>query len=161
MVDQRKRLLLSEIELQCGFALKAYGGAAVALEQRDSDSFWYSLQALLCAAARIRGFLEPDEDLRRALDVPDGSPLRQLELDTRTAFLNWISSHPHAPLRLSNFGPLGVSDADPAVFARFINVEKSVFILFGNAYDIPSLLGAIAGLNERAKAERRRLQQVV
>jgi hypothetical protein len=152
MVDQRKRLLLAEIELQCGFALKAYGNAADALGRRDSETFWYSLQALLGAAARIRELLEPDEELRRGLDVPDGSPLLEPELDAPNAFPEWLSSHPRGPLRLSNFGPLGVSQADPAVFVRFIDVEKSIFILFGNAFDIPSLLAAIAGVNEKAKA---------
>lgn len=60
MVDPRRRLLLYELELQCGFVLSAYSAATAALQRKDRDGFWYSVQALLGAAAHIHDFLAPD-----------------------------------------------------------------------------------------------------
>ena len=158
-------MLLSEIELQCGFALKAYAGSASALEHRDPEDFWYALQALLDAAAQVHRFLEEDPALRAALDVRDDSPLRRTELDSAgdagSACVRWLASRPRGPHRMSNFGPFGVSAADASVFARFIDVETSVCRVFGVAYDLPPLLAAIAGLNHRVKADLRQLREVV
>ena len=155
--DPRRRLLLHELELQCSFALAAYTEAAAAIESRNPDAFWGAMHALLAAAAQIQRFPE--------LDVPHDSPLRQPELasvgDTREAFERWIEQHPRGPLRLSNFGPFGVSVADPSVFARYIDVERSVAILFGHAFHLPSLLAAVAELRERVRAELHHLQEVV
>jgi hypothetical protein len=79
--DPRRRLLLHELELQCGFALSAYGEAAAAIQSHDPDALWGAMHALLAAAAQIQRFPE--------LDVPHDSPLRQPELasigDTREA----------------------------------------------------------------------------
>jgi hypothetical protein len=165
MVHERRRLLLSEMELQCGFALKAYGNAAVALEGRDAEGFWYSLQALLSAAAHLRAFLESDRELGTTLGVPAGSPLRRPELasvaDVRGALLRWSSSRPRGPLRVSNFGPAGLTTADPAMFARFIDVDASVAVLFGDAHDLAALLAAVAQLHDVVKAELRHMQEVV
>ncbi len=165
MMDARRRMLLSEIELQCGFALRAYSATAAAMEHRDPEAFWYSMQALLAAAAHVHRFLEDDPALRAALDISDDSPLCNSELDSacdvRLAFLQWLASRPRGPFRMSNFGPLGVSDADAAVFARFIDLENSVCLMFGMAYDLPALLAAIAGLSSRVKADLRQLRELV
>jgi hypothetical protein len=165
MMDARRRMLLSEIDLQCGFALKAYSGMAAALEHRDPEAFWYAMQALLAAAAHVHRFLEDDPALRAALDISDDSPLRNSELDSaadvRFSCLQWLASRPRGPIRMSNFGPLGVSEADAAVFARFIDLENSACLVFGMSYDLPPLLAAIAGLSSRVKADLRQLREVV
>jgi hypothetical protein len=165
MLDPRRRLLLSEIELQCAFVLRAYSGATTAVERRNPEAFWFSLQALLAAAAYIHRFLAADPDLRALLGVADDSPLRQPALDPAAdipaAFQRWLSEHPRGPLRLSNFGPFGVSHADPAAFERFLDVDQSIAIVFGASYDIAALLAATAGLSQNVKAELRRLQEVV
>jgi hypothetical protein len=72
-----------------------------------------------------------------------------------------MEEHSRGPLRLSNFGPFGVSAADPSVFARYIDVEHSVAILFGHRFHLPSLLSAIAELRERVRADLHHLQEVV
>jgi hypothetical protein len=64
--------MLSGVEMQCRFVLKAYGYAAAAVQRRDAEGFWYSMQALLGAAAQIGRFLEADADLRAALRRRDG-----------------------------------------------------------------------------------------
>jgi hypothetical protein len=165
VLDPRRRLLLSEIEWQCGFALKAYSAATVALAHRDAEAFWAGVQGLLAAAAHIHRFLESDVHLRETLGVGDDSPLRQPELDRQTdvafAFSQWVASHPRGPLRLTNVGPAGVSNADPTVFTRFLDAERSVATLFGARYDLPRILGAIATLSPAVKAELRHLQEIV
>jgi hypothetical protein len=165
MIDARRRMLLSEIDMQCGFAMRAYAGAASALEHRDPEGFWYSLQALVGAAAHLHRFLENDAALRIALEVEDDSPLLRSELDcagdVRTACLRWLASRPRGPLRQSNFGPLGVSHTDPEVFARFIDPEESVFLLFGESYDLARLLASIAGLSQKVKADLRQIRELV
>jgi hypothetical protein len=165
MLGLHSRLLLSEIELQCGFALKAYGDAASALARRDARDFWYSIQALLGAAAHLQRFLVANAELRTALQVPEGSPLLLPELnsadDIHTSLLSWLSRHKGGPLRSSNFGPAGVSDAQSAGFARYIDVKNSRLILFGSAYDLAALLGAIADLGRHATAELTSLKKIV
>jgi hypothetical protein len=153
------------MELQCAFMLKAYGAAAGALQRKDRDAFWYAVQALLDAAGHIHDFLVTDPGLRSALGVADDSALLRPELeeagDAAGAWSKWASSQGRAPLRLTNFGPLGVSDADPAVFARFIDVNRSVCIVFGRTYDIARLMAEAAGLNQRVKEELRRMRELV
>jgi hypothetical protein len=164
MVDPRRRLLLYELELQCGFVLSAYGAATAALQRKDRDGFWYSVQALLGAAAHIHDFLAPDLALRRALGVPDDSPLLRPELgaagEVAGAWSAWVSQS-RGPLRLTNFGPHGISDVNRGLFARFIDVDRSLCILFGNPYDIAELMASVAVVNQQIKEEVRRLQQVV
>jgi hypothetical protein len=165
MVDARRRMLLAEIDVQCGFALRAYSGSTSALQRRDPECFWYSLQALLGAAAHLHRFLEADPDLKTALDVPDDSPLLRSELDCvadlRSACARWLGSRPRGPHRQSNFGPLGISQADPAVFARFIDPEESTAVLFGESYDLAQILAAIAILSQKVKTDLRQIREMV
>jgi hypothetical protein len=165
MVDPRRRLLLYELELQCGFALKAYGKATAALGRNDRDSFWYAVQALLDAAANLHGFLSADAALRSALGAPDNSPLLRPELTKlrglAAVWADWVTAHRREPLRLTNFGPHGVSDADPSAFGRFIDVERSVCVVFGIAFDIAQLMAAVAALRQTVNEELRRLREVV
>ncbi len=158
-------MLLSEIDMQCGFAMRAYAGTTTALERRDPEGFWYSLQALVGAAAHLHRFLENDAGLRIALEVEDDSPLLGSELegaaDVGTACVRWLASHPRGPLRQSNFGPLGVSRTDPEVFARFIDPEESIFFLFGESYDLARLLASIAALSQKVKTDLRQIRELV
>jgi hypothetical protein len=127
-------MLLHEIEQQCNFVLRAYHDAAIALE-------------LLWPEAA---------DL-----VPIDSPLAADFPHLSTAFDHWIALHPRGSLRSSNFGPMGVADADPDGFARFLDRQNSMVILYGYRFAMPPLLAAVANLKERAQVELRHLQEVV
>ena len=59
MVYRRRRILLSELERQCGIALMAYDDAAAALQKHNADRFWYALQGLTAAAGHLEGILWP------------------------------------------------------------------------------------------------------
>jgi len=165
MLDARNRLLLSEMELQCAFALKGYEIAASALARRDREGFWSAVQAALSAAGHLQGFLEGEPGLSASLGVGEDSPLRRSALAEISrvpgAFFRWLSSHPRGPHRLTNLGPSGVSDADPELFARYIDVEQSLVVLFGHSFPIPALLSAIAELAEKVKEELQRTQNLV
>jgi hypothetical protein len=164
MLDPRRRLLLCELEAQCNFALKQYSACSAALQGRDPEGFWSSLQAILTAAGAIHTLLAADAVLRADLFVADSSPLLRPELarlaDPRAAFFEWLSGHPRGPLRMTNFGPFGVSPADPSVFARYLDPERSLAVIFGLPFDIPELLAALAALKEAAAAEVHQLQAV-
>ena len=165
MVEARRRLLLCEIELQCGFVLHAYRAAAAALQRKDRDGFWYSAQALLGAAAHLHDFLSRDADLRQTLNIRDHSPLLRPELapagSPAAAWSDWLSAHAREPLRLTNFGPHGVSGAGPDLFARFIDVDRSLCMVFGKAYDIAELMATVAEVQHAVKEELRRIREVV
>ena len=162
MADPRRRLLLHEIELQSGFALKAYREAVAALAHHDSCGFWGAVQAMLTAAAQIQSLLGPAAG--SGLTLPRSGALIQPELRSAadsSAFASWIAEHPRGPLRVSNLGPFGASRAEPDVFARYVDADQSVVIVFGRRFDIAALLAAIAELRESVQAELRHLQEVV
>jgi hypothetical protein len=158
-------MLLCEIELQCGFALKAYAGTVSALERLDPEAFWYSIQGLVTAAGHVQQLLDCDGALCAALEVPQESPLREKRLapasDVPAAYCRWLASGVRGPLRQTNFGPLGVSRSDPGVFARYVDPDPSVFRLFGEEYELASLLAAIASLREKARSELRHIRELV
>src|SRR5579872_7126811 len=117
MLYRRRRILYSEISRQSSFVLMAYGDSTAALQARDADRFWYSLEALVTAATRLHDLLWPSSDaspgaagdLRRTLGVADDSPLNRPELSTGSSLVSTLESwnslrHGQPPL-LSNFGP--------------------------------------------------------
>jgi hypothetical protein len=138
MADRRRRLLLHEFELQCDFALRAYRDAA-GMEARDEQGFWYAVQTLLNAAAQALGLAE-------ALDYV-AEPFQRGELraveNVRSALERWGSSNPAFKA------------------ARSAGAERSVVTLFGHTIDLAALLGALAELRERARAELRHFQEIV
>lgn len=165
MLDLHRRLRLCEVELQCRFVLKAYGLAAIAVERRDSEGFWLAVQSLLTAAAQINRFLREDSRLCSALDAHAAEVLTHPDLeavlDSPAALNEWMAAHPKAPLRLSNFGPFGVSRAEADVFARYAAVEDSAAVVFGRHFDISALAGSAAALNEAVKTELSVLRALV
>ena len=74
---------------------------------------------------------------------------------------NLPSSTQRASFTHWTFGPFGVSAGDPAVFARFLDADRSVAVLFGHRYDLAALLVAVTEVRERVKAEIRQMQAVV
>jgi hypothetical protein len=157
MAERRKRMLLHEIEQQCDFALRAYQDAAIALEARRPDQFWYAIQGVLTAGSHLNQLLWPEAAELVPIDSPLAADFPQLSV----AFDRWISLHPRGSLRSSNFGPMGVAVADPGGFARFLDRQNSTIILYGYRFAMPALLAAIADLKEWAQVELRHLQEVV
>lgn len=70
------------LEQQCGFVEFAYQDLVKAVARRDRDRVWFSIYALISAAARIsrlfwstKKYAERGKDLRAKFDVDDESPL--------------------------------------------------------------------------------------
>jgi hypothetical protein len=157
MVYRRRRILLSEIDRQCRFAMIAYSDACAALEGRDAERCWYSLQGLIAAATQLRGLLWPSAatsldwaaEFRGALDVTDESPLNQPQL--RSALdpvANLVSS-------------TSLADATQAECVRCFDPETGAITLFGNVVELPPLLNAITELAQKAERESQHLREVV
>ena len=134
----------------------AYSDASAALERRDAERCWYSLQGLIAAAMELRGLLWPGAsasfawaiELRAALGVTDDSPLNQPQLAAAAD-----------PIRsLESF--ISVSDA-AAESVRSFDPETGAFTLFGNVVELPPLLTAIAELAQNAERESQHLREVV
>ncbi|HEY2019089.1 MAG TPA: hypothetical protein VGH38_36535 [Bryobacteraceae bacterium] len=171
MVYRRRRILLSEIDRQCRFAMIAYSDASAALERRDAERCWYSLQGLIAAALQLHRLLWPEPDssqasaveLRGALEIPEDSPLNQaplvLSLDLLATLEAWGSPRP-APSP-SNLGTGGLSDASYAECVRSFDPETGMFTLFGNVVELPALLNAISDLAQNTEREMQHLREVV
>jgi hypothetical protein len=146
MEYRRRRVLLSEIDRQCAFGLMAYDDATAALQKREAERFWYSLQALMAAAGHLKQILWPMPnpsigwayELRAALQITDDSPLNQAGL---------IEDEPPQ---------IGSSEC-----VRSFDSDTSTFTLFGSVYELSPLLTAIAELGHRVKAELQHLREVV
>lgn len=162
MVYRRRRILLSEIDRQCRFAMIAYGDACAALETRDAERCWYSLQALIAAAVQLHQLLWPSRhgshewavELRGALEVSDDSALNQPRLasafDNIATLESWSSPHSGS-----------LDDAALAECVRCFDPETGAFTLFGNVIELPPLLNAIAELARKTEIEQQHLRELV
>lgn len=151
----------------------AYNDASAALEKRDAERCWYSLQGLIAAAMQMHQLLWPAPDsslpwaveLRAELEVLDDSPLNQPHLrsafDLAATLEAWSTLRPgQAPL-LSNLSSGGLADTTLAECVRCFDPQTGAFTLFGNIVDLPPLLNAIARLGPKAEEELQRLREVV
>lgn len=173
MVYRRRRILLSELERQCGIALMAYDDAAAALQKHNADRFWYALQGLTAAAGHLEGMLWPvpnaatgwASELREALGLKDDSPLHHPGLAASrnivSALEEWQAGHPDRSWRASNFGAGGFTTAGPSDCVRYFDRERSLYIFCGYTFELPVLLGAIAELGHRARLEIEHLRELV
>jgi hypothetical protein len=172
MVYRRRRILLSEIDRQCRFAMIAYGDASTAIETRDAERCWYSLQGLLAAVAQLHELLWPSAgdspewalELRAALQVGDDSPLNlpriPSPLDLVTALDSWIAPRATGHPVISSFASGGAA-AEATDCVRCFDPESGAFTLFGHVVALPPLLNAIAELAQKTEAEVHHLREVV
>jgi hypothetical protein len=138
MPERRRRLLLHEFELQCDFALRAYQHAASA-GRTEGSAFWYAVQGLVTAATQAIPLAE-------ALGYSTGTlPRQELHAirDVHAALEQWGNSR------------------QPSKSMRSAGAERSLVTLFGYTIDLASLLGTLAELREKARAELRHLQELV
>ncbi|HTS30889.1 MAG TPA: hypothetical protein VMH81_33685 [Bryobacteraceae bacterium] len=173
MFNRRRRILLSEIGRQCGFAMMAYGDATAAIQKRESERFWYSLEALVTAASRLHELLWPaagssmpaDEELRRVLGVDDDSPLNGAPLSSACGLIatleSWNALRPGQPPLLSNLGPAGFAEPAPAECVRCFAPATGIFTLYGSAIELPPLLHAVAGISQKVEEELQQLRTMV
>jgi hypothetical protein len=153
MPYRRRSIVLAEIERQCRFAMTAYQEAAAAAEVGDEGPLWYSLEALLGAAAHLHQLLWPRPnpsvawaaELRAALAIDLDSPLARQELvsvfDFEALMDEWIL-HPEGA-------------------ARWFDRELSTVHYYGRVFELAPLLSAIADLDARTLREVQHMREVV
>jgi hypothetical protein len=173
MVYRRRRIILTEIGRQCSFALMAYGDATTALQARDSERLWYSLEGLVTAATRLHLLLWPsangstaaDVELREALGVADDSALNRPQLSAISNLVStlesWNRLGPGPPPMLSNFGPGGFTESSPAECVRCFAPQAGKFTLFGEVFELPPLLNAVVEIGHLVEQELQRLRVMV
>jgi len=168
MVYRRRRILLSEIDRQCRFAMIAYGDACSALEKRDAERCWYALQGLLAAGMQLNRLLWPPPGgsdwavgLRGVLEVPDDSPLNLPGLASALDITPTIETWSPPRAGQSGFSSGGLIDAAPAECLRCFDPESGAFTLFGHVVELPPLLNAIADLGTKAEQEQQHLREVI
>lgn len=152
MPYRRRSIVLAEIERQCRHAMKAYQETAAARQARNDAALWYSLEALLGAAAHLHQLLWPPPnpavawaaELRRALGMED-SPLARKELG--------------AVLDLAGLVDDWALNPDGGV--RWFDGELATLRYYGRVFELAPLLSAIAELEARAAREVRNMRQMV
>jgi len=169
MIYRQRRVLLSEIDRQCRFAMIAYADACSALERRDAERCWYSLQGLVSAAMQLNHLLWPPYGsspdwvvtVRGALEVAEDSALNQPGLSTALDITQTIEEWTPTRDGPAGFGSFGPTDTATGECVRSFDPETGVFTLFGNVVQLPPLLSAIAELGRKAEAEQQHLREVV
>jgi hypothetical protein len=132
------RIFQREVERQCRFALIAIQDLEQALNARDLDRLWYSVQAFLAAAGNVskllwgsnRSSAERRAELRASLSVSDDSPLRPRifrnhfeHFDERLE--QWATSSKRHNFADSNVGPPNmIVGIDPEDFLRNFDTEN-------------------------------------
>ncbi len=114
------------------FGLIASDDLQAALRAGDTDRIWFSVQGLLIAAGNVskllglphRGFLTVDKKVRKALSVPEDSPLAPRAFRNHFEHFDerleaWATSSTRRNFADSNVGPTGmIPGLDPGDFLR-------------------------------------------
>lgn len=179
-----------EISEQCRFAIGSARGINQALKEMPSpstdapldfdehrkaqrqaeDRLWFSIRALLSAAANISKILFPNpgrarakdfpdrgERLRSRLSVPDDSPLANRDLRNHFEHLDerleeWWINDPRHNIVQRMIGQLegAISGfSDQQLFARF-DPSTARVAFHGDVYELQPLIDAIIALHDRA-----------
>ncbi len=165
MDEHRQRVFIREVERQTQFGLVAAADLENALKLQDMERIWYSVQALLVAAGNVSKLLWPPklefrgrgEVLRKALDVPDGSPLSSRDFrnhfehfDERLEAL--AESSTRGVFVDSNVGPPGmIAGLDQDDFLRNYDTSTDSVTFLGDSYPLKPVIEAIDVLHRRAK----------
>lgn len=138
------------------------------------NRLWASVQAMLGASANVSKLLwgtnaeaeKRREPLRRSLEVPDDSPIR--DRDMRNAFehfderLEDWASEGHSVAVDSNVGPLEsfIKGVDSKTFLRHFDPTTGVITFRGQSHDMRPILDALEELQARAKKQSARYRSI-
>jgi hypothetical protein len=168
------RILQREVERQCKFALMAAQDSRQALQSRDIDRLWYSVQALLVAAGNTSKLLWPPKpilperavELRASLSVDDGSPLEPRVFRNHFEHFDerlekWALLERRAFID-SNVGPPDVlTGFEPADYLRHFDTTNFAVTFRGDTYSLQPVIETTRELWEKARLEAERPYQEV
>lgn len=166
------RIFQREVERQCRFSLIALQDLDQALQNRDTDRIWYSVQSFLVAAGNISKILWPPKpllpergaELRASLFVSGDSPLEPRTFRNHFEHFDqrleaWATSSKRRNFADSNVGPtVMIVGLEPGDFLR--NFDSTLFAVTfrGDVYDLRPIADAVRDLWEKALVESKKPQ---
>jgi hypothetical protein len=164
------RIFQREVERQCRFALIAVQDLALALQNRDMDRLWYSVQAFLVAAGNVSKLLWPPKpllperaaELRASLAVGEDSPLEPRTFRNHFEHFDerlekWATSPKRGTFIDSNVGPPdAIAGFEPRDFLRHFDPTNLVITFRGDAYSLQPVIDAIRDIWGKAALEAER-----
>lgn len=154
------RIIHSEVERQCKFALIAVRDLKQALHIPGGDRLWHSVQAFLVAAGNISKLLWPPRrrrpliperasELRTSLSVGEHSPLKRRTFRNHFEHFDerleqWATSPQRGMLINSNVGsPRTIGDSEPGHYPRNFDTTNSAVSYCGDVYYLQPVVDAI------------------
>jgi hypothetical protein len=167
MDETLRSIFMREVERQCKFALLAGQDLAQALQGGEMDRIWYSVQSILVAAGNISKLLWPPgighkvrgEDLRKALNVTNGSPLEPRTFRNHFEHFDerledWATASQRRNFVDSNVMPPGaIAGIDPADYLRNLDPVGWTLTFRGDSYALRPVIQAVQDLWEIAAFE--------
>jgi hypothetical protein len=164
------RIFQHEVERQCRFSLLALQDLDQALQNRDTDRIWYSVQSILVAVGNISKILWPlkpllperGTELRTSLFVSGDSPLEPRTFRNHFEHFDerleeWATSSKRHGFADSNVGPTGmIVGLEPEDFLR--NFDSTLFAVTfrGDVYNLKPIADAVRDLWEKAVVESKK-----
>jgi hypothetical protein len=167
-MDRKLQWIFSrEVERQCRFGLLAASDLTSALNARDGDRMWYSIQSVLIAAGNVSKLLWPSqsscrkrgEDLRAHLGVVETSPLAPRSFRNHFEHFDerlesWATSSKRRNLADSNVGPTGmIAGLEPGDYLRNFDTDEYAVTFRGDTYELKPVVAALGNLHGRAASE--------
>ena len=164
------RIFQQEVERQCKFSLLALKDLDQALENRDMDRIWYSVQSFLVAAGNISQILWPPKpllpergaELRASLFVSGDSPLEPRTFRNHFEHFDerleaWATSSKRRNFADSNVGPTGmIAGLEPGDYLRNFDTTLFAITFRGDLYDLRPIADAVRDLWEKALVESKK-----
>lgn len=164
------RIFQQEVERQCKFSLLALQDLDQALQNRDMDRIWYSVQSILVAVGNISKILWPPRpllpergaELRASLFVSDDSPIEPRTFRNHFEHFDerleaWATSSTRQNFVDSNVGPTGmIVGLEPGDFLR--NFDSTLFAVTfrGDVYDLRPIADAVREIWGKALVESKK-----
>lgn len=175
------RVFHLEVERQCRFGLLAAEDLQRAIERLDNNRAWYSVQALLVAAANVSKLLWPNagrnkgkplipergDELRVTLPVSDPSPLEPRKLRNRFKHFDerleeWATSDEQPIFVNSIVNPLRVmkpSGPEEPLYLRHYDNENHVVYFRDEAQELRPVVAEMRRLWDVAKKAKHGLPE--
>lgn len=164
-------VFVMEIDRQCGFAYLAAVDLQQASRALDHDGIWYSIQALLAAAANVSKLLWTRQKDNRgypisrtlaqiySVEVNSHPLLRDRTMRNHFEHFDerigaWMKESTRHNFVDTNIGPVrqAIGGVEPKDFMRNFDPATGILHFRGQAYDLPALLKEIKHIQqERAR----------
>ena len=159
--ENLERVFIMEIKRQCTFALIAADDIDLALDKKEMDRIWYSIQSFLVAAGNLSKMFWPTIKTKKArglylrsiFSLKNNSPIASRSF--RNCFEHfderleeWISSSKQKNFIDSNVGPPGmIKGIDDKDYLRNFDNSNCALTYRGDSYSLKPVIEAIKDVN--------------